>query len=179
MTVTIAPAIARTTHDIGDFSFLQGAWRATERFLTKCGVGSDEWQVREAYLILRPLLGGMANAEEITYPGNPGLAVATFRCYEIASDEWIIQSYVYGGRPDVPGMLGASGILIPPLRGRLCGGRGNFFGETEYEGSPVRVRYVWRDITAISAIWERWFSFDDGQSWELNITWTLIRERTL
>ena len=68
MTVTIAPAIARTTHDIGDFSFLQGAWRATERFLTKCGVGSDEWQVREAYLILRPLLGGMANAEEITYP---------------------------------------------------------------------------------------------------------------
>jgi hypothetical protein len=87
MTTEIPQAMTSSTHDVEDFSFLQGAWRATERFLTKCGVGSDDWQVRDAYLILRPLLGGMANAEEITYPGNPGLAVATFRCYDIAADE--------------------------------------------------------------------------------------------
>jgi hypothetical protein len=76
-------------------------------------------------------------------------------------------------------MYGASGILIPPLRGRFTGGCGNFFGETEYEGNSVEVRYVWRDVTAISAKWERWFSFDEGKSWELNIAWTLIRESTL
>jgi len=164
---------------VRNFDFLAGAWRATERWLSRCGEESDDWQERSAYLVLHRLLGGMANAEEITYPDSPGFAIATFRTYEIATAEWIIQSYVYGIDPSMPGMFGAHGTLIPALRGRFADGRGEFVGASEYEGRPVIAKYVWRDITAISARWERWFSFDEGKAWERNVEWTLVRERTL
>jgi hypothetical protein len=161
------------------FDFLYGAWRATERYLTRLGESSTDWREREAFLIARPLLGGMANAEEITYPGNSAFGVATFRCYDIAAAEWIIQSYVYGTSPEVPGMFGASGVLIPALRGRFTEGRGEFVGVSEYAGKAVKVQYVWRNVTALAAQWERWFSFDDGARWEQNVAWSLIRERTV
>ncbi len=170
---------ATAAMEVRNFDFLAGAWRARERWLSCCGVGSEDWLERDAYLILRPLLGGTANAEEITYPDNPGFAVATFRCFDIAKAEWIIQSYIYGLDETMPGMFGAQGVLLPALRGRFAGGSGSFFGESEYKGAPVKVRYVWKNITAISAEWERWFSFDDGAAWELNISWKLVRERTL
>lgn len=164
---------------VSSFDFLNGAWHATERWLPRCGEGSEDWQQRSAYLVLRPLLGGLANAEEITYPDNPGFAIATFRCFDLPSRQWIIQSYVYGIDPAMPGLPAARGQLLPELRGGFSDGRGEFFGATDYDGRTVRVKYVWRDVTAISARWERWFSFDDGAAWEQNVDWTLARERTL
>lgn len=172
-----APALAAM--EVRNFDFLAGAWRARERSLKQCGVGCTEWVERDAYLIMRPLIGGLANAEEITYPGNPEFGVATFRCYDIAAAEWIIQSYVAATHAHVPGMYGGMGVLIPPLRGRFAAGSGEFIGESEHEGKSVKVKYVWRDITALSANWERWFSFDQGASWERNISWSQVRERTL
>lgn len=177
--MSAAMSASRAAMMVRNFDFLTGAWRAREHWLTRCGVGSDEWKEREAFLVLRPLLGGMANAEEITYPDNPDFAVATFRCFDIAKAEWIIQSYVYGLDESMPGMFGAQGTLIPALRGSFVDGRGEFIGDSEYEGMPVRVKFIWRDITAISARWERHFSFDGGASWEMNIRWELVRERTI
>lgn len=163
-----------------DFNFLNGAWQAVERWLPRCGEGSDDWKERRAYLIQRPMLGGTANAEEITYPDEPDFAVATFRCFDSPSGQWIIQSYVYGAKGNMPGMFEGHGVLIPAMRGRFDGkGRGEFVGSSEYEGRAVRCKYVWHDITAISARWQRWFSFDDGSTWELNVTWALTRERTM
>lgn len=163
-----------------DFNFLNGAWHAVERWLPRCGEGSQDWKERRAYLVQRPLLGGTANAEEITYPDDPNFAVATFRCFDSVRGDWVIQSYVYGLSNDMPGMFGGKGVLIPAIYGRFDGkSRGDFVGQSEYEGRPVIAKYVWCDLTALSARWERWFSFDEGKSWELNVTWALTRERTL
>lgn len=47
------------------------------------------------------------------------------------------------------------------LCGRFVGGIGTFVGDSEVEGRPVQAKYVWRNVTATSATWEHWFSFDD------------------
>jgi hypothetical protein len=34
--------------------------------------------------------------------------------------------------------------------------------EAELEGVPLKVRFTWKDITSVSAVWQESFSFDDG-----------------
>jgi hypothetical protein len=49
---------------------------------------------------------------------------------------------------------------------------GLFSGEDVLGGQPVKVRFIWKDITASSARFEQAFSYDDGQSWATN--WIII-----
>jgi hypothetical protein len=52
--------------------------------------------------------------------------------------------------------------------GRFSGGRGEFYGDDTHEGTPIRVRYIWSDITPTSARWEQAFSVDGEKTWETN-----------
>ncbi len=54
-------------------------------------------------------------------------------------------------------------------------GVGTFFGDDEHDRKPVRVRYVWSEITSRSAGWEQALSADGGATWETN--WTMRFER--
>jgi hypothetical protein len=54
------------------------------------------------------------------------------------------------------------------LIGRFEDGIGVFYADETFEGKPIRVRFVWRDITATSHRWEQAFSTDGGQTWETN-----------
>jgi hypothetical protein len=60
--------------------------------------------------------------------------------------------------------------------GWLDGDRGEFYGDDEYDGRPIRVVYVWSAITPTSARWEQAFSLDGGQTWETN--WIMESTRT-
>ena len=65
--------------------------------------------------------------------------------------------------------------LCPPLVGGFEDGLGEFLGDDEHEGRPVRARFLWSGITERTARWEQAFSTDGGESWEVN--WTMDFER--
>jgi hypothetical protein len=51
---------------------------------------------------------------------------------------------------------------------RFQGGVGTFFANDTFRGKPIRVRFVWSQITPSSAHWEQAFSPDEGKTWEIN-----------
>lgn len=108
--------------------------------------------------------GGHASFDEIEFPtlGSAGL---TLRLYDPERGQWSL--HWAGAR---------TGTLFPPVAGGFREGVGVFEGEDGYEGTPVRVRFVWRDITADSARWEQCFCTDGGAGWLLN--WTMDFTRT-
>jgi hypothetical protein len=63
----------------------------------------------------------------------------------------------------------------PPVVGGFRDGVGVFEGDDVFEGIPIRVRFVWSDITSHSARWEQFFSSDAGKTWEKN--WSMEFER--
>jgi hypothetical protein len=44
-----------------------------------------------------------------------------------------------------------------------------------FEGQPIRVRFLWLEITARSPRWEQAFSPDGGTSWKTNWIMTFTR----
>lgn len=147
-----------------DFAFLTGSWAVANRRLKQRHVGADEWDEFPGVSSCRPLLGGAANLDEIVFPTR-GFAGATVRTFDRATEEWSLYW-----------MNSAGGGLFPPVRGRFEGGRGVFFGDDEDDGRPVMVRFVWSDVTPVSARWEQAFSVDGGRTWEVN--WVMEFSRT-
>jgi hypothetical protein len=79
--------------------------------------------------------------------------------YDPKTGEWSI--WWFDGR-------NPSGKLDPPVRGRFVNGVGTFLADDTLRGKPIRVRFIWSDITPTSAHWEQAFSPDAGKTWETN-----------
>ena len=142
-----------------DFDFFQGRWTVLHRRLLLRGADCDDWDEFEGTTECRTLLGGLCNVDEneMLARGFQGL---TFRTFNSERREWSI----YWVNSD-------AGILQEPVFGRFEGGVGRFYGVDVDNGRPVRVIYVWQDITPTSAHWAQAFSYDAGRSWEVN--WTM------
>jgi hypothetical protein len=56
-------------------------------------------------------------------------------------------------------------------------GVGTFYGQITTNGKPMRLRFVWSQITGTSARWEQAYSPDAGKTWETN--WTMEFRRAL
>lgn len=139
-----------------DFDFLTGSWDVHNRRLVKPLTGSDEWDEFPGRSVARPIFSGAGNMDEIDFPTR-GWSGLTVRLHDPVRDEWSL-FWVSSRRS----------VVDPPVIGRFVDGRGEFFGDDSHEGQPVRVRYIWSDITSSSARWEQAFSTDGGQSWETN-----------
>jgi hypothetical protein len=142
---------------VNDFDFLVGTWDSTQRRLRERLAGSDDWDVFPGRSVAYRMFDGAANVDEITFPtlGQAGMSV---RLYEPATDRWTIH-WASTATP---------GVLFPPVHGRFTDGVGEFFGDDEHAGRPVRVRFRWSGITATNARWEQAFSSDGGETWETN-----------
>jgi hypothetical protein len=83
----------------------------------------------------------------------------TLRLYNPATAEWSL----YWANA-------SNGVLsLPPTVGRFADdGRGACYDEEEIEGRDVLVRYLWTEITPVSANFEQAFSTDHGVTWEPN-----------
>ena len=67
--------------------------------------------------------------------------------------------------------------LDPPVQDRFEKGVGTFYGKMTANGKPMRVRFLWSEITGTSARWEQAYSPDAGKTWETN--WTMEFRRAL
>lgn len=157
-----------TVPAMNDFDFLVGTWDTTHRRLRQRLLGSDDWEVFAGRTVCHRAFDGAANLDEITFPtlGHSGLTV---RLYDPRTEQWSI----YWSSTTAPG------VFDPPVVGRFepgpDGPRGEFFGDDVHDGTPVRVRFIWSDITDTTARWQQAFS-TDGEHWETN--WIMDFTRT-
>ncbi len=151
-----------------DFDFLNGDWRVHHRYL-RIKEDGREWLDADGTASHRELMDGRANLEEYTTnaPSGAYRAVA-LRSYDPKTSQWSIW-WLDERRPH--------GELDPPVQGRFEKGVGTFYGQITTNGKPMRLRFVWSQITGTSARWEQAYSPDAGKTWETN--WTMEFRRAL
>src|SRR5262245_8974276 len=140
-----------------DFDFLVGEWRVHHHRLKP---NSDEWVDFEGTCSNRKLMDGGANMEEhsLNAPYGAYRAIA-LRAYEPKTGQWAIW-WLDGRYP--------SGPVGPPVKGHFQNGVGTFYSDDMQNGKPMRVRFIWANITSTSARWEQALSFDGGNTWAVN-----------
>jgi len=150
---------------MGDFDFYTGTWDVANRRLQQRHVGSDDWDLFPAVSVAHSFFAGAGNFDEITFPTR-GFSGATVRTYDPDRQQWSIWW-----------MNSWDGLITPPVVGRFEDGVGTFYGDDTDGEIPVRVRFIWSDITPASARWEQAFSTDGGRTWETNWVMTSTRRR--
>lgn len=146
---------AYPTGDIHDFNFLLGNWSVLNRRLKQRGVDSQDWEEFTGISRVEPKLGHAANIDEICFP-TLGWSGLTMRLFDRLQKRWSIY------------WINSQGAnLFPPVQGGFIGDHGEFFGEDEDGGKPVKVKFVWEKQGPLHARWSQAFS-DDGIKWETN-----------
>lgn len=141
-----------------DFDFLVGRWTVAHRRLKVRLAGCDEWVAFGGTTELRHILQGQGVIDDNTLdlPGDPYAAV-TLRTFDPKTGLWSIW-WIDSRHPGIDA----------PVHGRFENGVGTFLGEDVVEGRPIKVRFLWSDITTDSARWSQAFSADGGETWETN-----------
>ncbi len=148
-----------------DFDFFIGTWKVYNRRLRERLKGSDSWEEFEGKAVDRAVLGGLGNADEVTFSRDGGtLHGMTLRLYNPQSQQWSL----YWADS-------VSGILQVPMVGGFKDGRGEFFSQEPFEGKSIFSRFIWSEITETSCRWEQAFSPDGGVTWETNWIMEFVR----
>ena len=142
-----------------DFDFLVGHWVVHHRRLKERLAGCAEWDVFDGTCTMRPILDGQANVDDnvLALPSGPYRA-SSIRAYDPATRRWSIW-WLDSRHPH---------DLGTPVVGAFADGTGTFFADDTLNGTPIRVRFLWTDITATKARWQQAFSADGGATWETN-----------
>jgi hypothetical protein len=142
-----------------DFDFLVGRWQVHHRRLKQRLVGNTEWEEFGGTTQLRTLMDGHANVDDnvIELPAGSYRAVSV-RSFEPQTRQWAIW-WLDGRQPHQ---------IDVPMIGSFSDGVGTFYADELIGGRPVRVRFLWTDITPVSCRWQQAFSTDAGQTWETN-----------
>jgi len=143
------------TGGLHDFDFIAGAWTLQNRRLKARWVGSNDWDEFPAVDCGAVYLGGVANVDELHFPSK-GWGGITFRTFDVEKRQWSI--YWVNSK---------TGKMFPPVVGGFEGDRGEFYGEDDDGGRPVKVRFLWIKHGPDHAHWEQAFSLD-GKTWEVN-----------
>jgi hypothetical protein len=162
-TMTTLAETPRVSHD---FDFMVGSWKVQNRYLQGRLRRSHLWIEYEARYEFELLLNGLGNIDHYhSVRESRPVEGITLRLYNPATDEWSLY-WADNVRP---------GRLLPPMIGRFHGDVGEFYGEEEVDGKPVRCRFRWyRDSK--TPRWEQAFSANGGQTWETNWIMTFTRE---
>lgn len=152
---------------INDFDFLVGGWTVHHRKLHQRLANCDTWWEFGGTSTFWQILGGLGNVDDNVIDQPTGAyRGASVRLFDRSTDLWSIYW-----------MSDASAAIEPPVVGRFRDGTGVFEGDDTLEGRPIRVRFIWSDVTDRTARWEQAFSPDGGQSWETNWIMTFERAR--
>ncbi len=139
-----------------DFDFLFGAWTTQQKHLKAFGTGSSEWVEAPANKhCVVPYSDGEAIVEQSHFPNKEPAGLFLYS-FNPTKEQWAIRW-----------LNAKTGELDPPYVGGFQGPRGEFYGNDEYKGRPIRVRVIWTNPDRDHARWEQSFSYDD-KAWEIN-----------
>ncbi len=168
---TCATNSHQNTGGANDFDFYIGRWHIENRKLVKRLTGSNEWESFVATANARKLPGGIGNHDDfIAEAWRPGFVGMSLRIFSPVTRQWTI--YWLDNRT---GGLEANGQLTAGVVGEFKDGIGTFICDDHFEGKPIKVRYIWSDISQHAARWEQAFSPDGGKTWETN--WVMQQTR--
>jgi hypothetical protein len=149
-----APADGRA-----DFDPLFGRWKVHHRRLQKRLEGDTSWDEFVGISEMRPLMDGMGNVDDNVLELPTGTyRAATVRTFDPATKLWAIW-WIDGRNPST---------IDVPVRGAFKDGVGTFLCDDVFNGRPIKVRFIWSEITENSARWQQAFSPDGGETWEPN-----------
>jgi hypothetical protein len=89
----------------------------------------------------------------------------TVRTFDPKSRQWSIW-WLDGRHP---------GVLGPPVEGHFVDSVGTFVADDNFEGTPIKVRFLWDARNHRVPRWEQAFSIDGGSVWETN--WVMVFRR--
>jgi hypothetical protein len=142
-----------------DFDFLAGSWTVQHRRLRHRLAHGSEWETFAGTCRAWLVLGGQGNVDDNLLEAPAGTYRAVIlRTFDPQTNSWSIW-WVDARHPH---------DLDPPVVGGFRDGVGTFFANQTFEGKPIRVRYIWSDISPRSAKWQQAFSADGGKTWETN-----------
>lgn len=151
------PATAATPERA--FDFFLGTWQVRYRRLRERLMDNHDWEEFDGRCKVSSLFDGRANFDEsaVERPGLPyrGLGLRSFDPVARTWADWWLDTR----NPQ---------RIDPPMIGGFADGIGSFFGEDELRGRTVKVRGLWKDISADGLQWEQAYSADGGATWETN-----------
>jgi len=153
------------TSSAGDFDFLVGKWKLSDKKLKSRLTNSTEWISFESTVEMRKLLNGIGNMDiyRTTVDGKPFEGVA-LRLFNPKTRLWSI--YWIDSN---------TGVLDVPVVGSFDGNIGKFYCRDKYKGKDVIVVFLWDKTDPQNPVWSQAFSPDNGTTWEWNATNTSHR----
>ena len=158
---------ASTTDGQRDFDWELGAWRTDVRVLAEpLSDTADEWLSFAGTSVVRPLMDRRANVVELKVAGPTGrIEGLNMRLYEPQASRWSL-TFVNM----------RNGLLTPSVYGGFrADGVGEFVGDDQLDGRPIKVRFLIYRQGPDRARFEQAFSDDGGLTWETN--WVAIDRR--
>jgi hypothetical protein len=148
------------------FDWEFGTWRTDVRLLADpLSESADEWLHFEGTTKVRPLMGGRENVVELDVQGPNGrIQALNLRLYEPQADRWSLTFINVG-----------DGLLTPAVYGGFHDGVGEFYGDDQLGGRPIKVRFLILPQGPNKARFEQAFSDDGGETWETN--WIAVDKR--
>ncbi len=149
-----------------DFDWEIGNWRTSVRVLAEpLSESPDEWLQFTGTSLVRPLVDRRANVVELKIAGPSGRVEGlNLRLYEPQAQRW---SLTFVNLRD--------GLLTPAVHGGFRDGVGEFHGDDQLGGRPVKVRFLVFRQGPDRARFEQAFSGDGGTTWETN--WVAVDHR--
>ncbi len=142
-----------------DFDFLVGEWKIENRVLKERLANCTEWEAFSSRLFgLKKFLAGNLNIDHFsgTRDGKP-FEASSIRVYHPVERVWRIY-WVDSERFEV----------IPQVTGSFRDGIGVFYGEDQFRGQRIPLRFLWKDVSATSAVWEQAYREPNSDGWETN-----------
>jgi hypothetical protein len=154
------------TSSATDFDFFIGDWRVQHRRLRERLADCDDWVEFEGACCARSLLGGAGNVDDnlLEMPDGAYRAVS-LRSFDTETRRWSIW-WLDGRTPH---------RLDPPVVGGFDGAVATFYADDVFNGTPIRVRFLWHIANPEVSRWEQAFSQDGGETWETN--WVMVFSR--
>lgn len=156
---TATPPQTTASDAVHDFDGFFGTWRVHHRRLKERLAGSTEWIEFEGMQTMQPILGGAGNmTDNVFYMANGIQRGVTLRAFNPKTKTWSIW-WLDGNNPTK---------IDVPVVGGFEKGTGIFYADDTFKGKPIKVRFLWKDITPDKRTWEQAFSPDGGKAWETN-----------
>ncbi|MEC3980834.1 hypothetical protein [Amycolatopsis sp. H20-H5] len=160
------PTSSTATDGQRDFEWEAGTWRTTVRVLAEpLSESADQWLQFAGTSVVRPLMDRRANVVEFGVSGPNGrIDALNLRLYEPQARRW---SLTFVNIRD--------GLLNPAVYGGFHDGVGEFYGDDQLGGRPIKVRFLIFRQGPDEARFEQAFSADGGTTWETN--WFAVDHR--